>query len=97
MKELMKTPTSVGGALMPDACPTGVGQIPVGGVAIAIKRNSSINAQCRYLLLSIDDKLWNAFPKVSFRYSSFDYSFWWWWMRRIFRPSKRIGCETFRE
>ena len=35
MTELMKTPTLVGGAVMPDACPTGDGQIPVGGVVIA--------------------------------------------------------------
>lgn len=36
MTELMKTPTIVGGALMPDSCPTGdIGTIPVGGVAIA--------------------------------------------------------------
>lgn len=35
MKELMKTPTLVGGAVMPDACPTGEGQIPVGGLVIA--------------------------------------------------------------
>jgi tRNA-splicing ligase RtcB (3'-phosphate/5'-hydroxy nucleic acid ligase) len=35
MKELMKVPTLVGGAVMPDACPTGDGQIPVGGVVIA--------------------------------------------------------------
>lgn len=35
MNELMRTPTIVGGAVMPDACPTGViGTIPVGGVAI---------------------------------------------------------------
>ncbi|MEL7220332.1 MAG: RtcB family protein [Bacteroidota bacterium] len=33
MRELMKTPTIVKGAVMPDACPTGgKGQIPVGGV-----------------------------------------------------------------
>ncbi|MEM6319110.1 MAG: RtcB family protein [Bacteroidota bacterium] len=33
MGELMKTPTLVNGAVMPDACPTGgKGQIPVGGV-----------------------------------------------------------------
>ncbi|GAA4839063.1 RtcB family protein [Algivirga pacifica] len=33
MKEVMKTPTVVNGAVMPDACPTGgVGTIPVGGV-----------------------------------------------------------------
>ena len=33
MDELMKTPTVVKGAIMPDACPTGaIGQIPVGGV-----------------------------------------------------------------
>lgn len=36
MNELMKTPTIVGGAIMPDACPTGPsGLIPVGGVAVA--------------------------------------------------------------
>lgn len=35
MNELMKTPTVVGGALMPDACPTGpIGQIPVGGIVV---------------------------------------------------------------
>lgn len=36
MKELMKTPTIVNGAIMPDACPTGpIGTIPVGGVVAA--------------------------------------------------------------
>lgn len=36
MGELMKTPTLVDGAVMPDACPTGEkGGIPVGGVAVA--------------------------------------------------------------
>lgn len=36
MNLLMKTPTLVNGAIMPDACPTGEpGQIPVGGVAVA--------------------------------------------------------------
>lgn len=36
MKVLMKTPTLVGGAVMPDACPTGPeGLIPVGGVVVA--------------------------------------------------------------
>lgn len=36
MHELMKTPTIVKGAVMPDACPTGaLGQIPVGGVVAA--------------------------------------------------------------
>lgn len=36
MEELMKTPTIVNGAVMPDACPTGrPGVIPVGGVAVA--------------------------------------------------------------
>jgi RNA-splicing ligase RtcB len=35
MREIMKTPTLAGGAVMPDACPTGEGQIPVGGVVIA--------------------------------------------------------------
>lgn len=35
MKELMKTPTVVGGAIMPDACPAGpLGTIPVGGVVV---------------------------------------------------------------
>ncbi len=35
MKEVMKTPTVVGGSIMPDACPTGkVGVIPVGGVVV---------------------------------------------------------------
>ena len=33
MEEVMKTPTVVNGAIMPDACPTGgIGTIPVGGV-----------------------------------------------------------------
>lgn len=36
MKTLMKTPTIVNGAIMPDACPTGPnGTIPVGGVVVA--------------------------------------------------------------
>lgn len=36
METLMKTPTLVHGAIMPDACPTGpVGTIPVGGVTVA--------------------------------------------------------------
>ena len=36
METLMKTPTLVGGTIMPDACPTGPdGTIPVGGVAVA--------------------------------------------------------------
>jgi len=36
MDELMRTPTLVNGAVMPDACPTGGrGQIPVGGIAVA--------------------------------------------------------------
>lgn len=36
MRALMKTPTIVGGAIMPDACPTGpTGTIPVGGVVVA--------------------------------------------------------------
>ncbi|MEK6477114.1 RtcB family protein [Catalinimonas sp. 4WD22] len=36
MQNLLRTPTMIGGALMPDACPTGpVGTIPVGGVAVA--------------------------------------------------------------
>lgn len=36
MDVVMRTPTIVGGAVMPDACPAGpLGQIPVGGVAVA--------------------------------------------------------------
>ncbi len=36
MDALMRTPTLVKGAIMPDACPTGgIGTIPVGGVAVA--------------------------------------------------------------
>lgn len=36
MDVLMRTPTVVGGCIMPDACPTGkIGQIPVGGVVVA--------------------------------------------------------------
>ena len=36
MKELMKTPTIIDGAVMPDACPAGPkGTIPVGGVVVA--------------------------------------------------------------
>src|SRR5690606_36125773 len=36
MEVIMKTPTIVGGAIMPDSCPTGpIGTIPVGGVVIA--------------------------------------------------------------
>lgn len=36
MTEMMKTPTMVNGAVMPDACPTSeIGTIPVGGVAVA--------------------------------------------------------------
>ncbi len=36
MDVVMKTPTAVNGAVMPDACPTGaVGQIPVGGIVVA--------------------------------------------------------------
>ncbi|MFT4660940.1 MAG: tRNA-splicing ligase RtcB [Patiriisocius sp.] len=35
MKEVMKTPTVVGGSVMPDACPSGpIGTIPVGGVVV---------------------------------------------------------------
>jgi tRNA-splicing ligase RtcB (3'-phosphate/5'-hydroxy nucleic acid ligase) len=35
MNSIMVTPTLIGGAVMPDACPTGEGQIPVGGIVIA--------------------------------------------------------------
>jgi len=40
MNVLMKTPTLVNGAIMPDACPTGpAGTIPVGGIAVAKNAN----------------------------------------------------------
>lgn len=35
MKSIMVTPTVINGCVMPDACPTGEGQIPVGGVVVA--------------------------------------------------------------
>ncbi len=35
MNQLMRTPTLVSGAVMPDACPTGDVTIPVGGIAVA--------------------------------------------------------------
>lgn len=35
MKQIMVTPTVVKGCVMPDACPTGEMQIPVGGVVVA--------------------------------------------------------------
>ena len=36
MDVVMKVPTIVKGAIMPDACPTGpIGHIPVGGIAVA--------------------------------------------------------------
>ena len=35
MENLMRTPTLVAGAVMPDACPTGFDTIPVGGVVVA--------------------------------------------------------------
>lgn len=35
MKQIMVTPTIVKGCVMPDACPTGEMQIPVGGVVVA--------------------------------------------------------------
>jgi len=34
MDKLMVTPTVITGAVMPDACPTGDGQIPVGGIVV---------------------------------------------------------------
>jgi len=34
MDEVMKAPTVITGAIMPDACPTGEGQIPVGGIVV---------------------------------------------------------------
>lgn len=34
MDEVMKTPTVLSGAVMPDACPTGGKQIPVGGIVV---------------------------------------------------------------
>lgn len=35
MNSVMKSPTIVAGAIMPDACPVGRGHIPVGGIAVA--------------------------------------------------------------
>jgi RNA-splicing ligase RtcB len=35
MNSIMTTPTVVDGCVMPDACPTGEGQIPVGGVVVS--------------------------------------------------------------
>lgn len=35
MDIVMKTPTIITGAIMPDACPVGENQIPVGGIAVA--------------------------------------------------------------
>lgn len=34
MRKIMRLPTVLGGAIMPDACPVGVEQIPVGGVVV---------------------------------------------------------------
>ncbi len=34
MNSIMTTPTVINGCVMPDACPTGEGQIPVGGVVV---------------------------------------------------------------
>lgn len=59
MQEVMKTPTVVGGYIMPDACPAGpLGTIPVGGVVIA--KNAihpgmhSADICCSMFLTSID-------------------------------------------
>ena len=56
MDEVMKTPTVVAGAIMPDACPTGeIGQIPVGGVVVtknAIHPNMHSADICCSLMLS---------------------------------------------
>lgn len=35
MRSIMITPTIVNGCIMPDSCPTGPGEIPVGGVVVA--------------------------------------------------------------
>ena len=60
MRVLMRTPTLVGGAVMPDACPAGpVGTIPVGGVAVA--RNAihpgmhSADICCSLMLTEFED------------------------------------------
>lgn len=59
MRKLMTTPTLTGGAIMPDACPTGEGQIPVGGVVVA--RNAihpsmhSADICCSVMLTSFGD------------------------------------------
>ena len=50
MDELMKTPTVLDGAIMPDACPTGErGNIPVGGIAVTKNTIHPGHAFCRYL------------------------------------------------
>ena len=60
MDEVMKTPTLETGAVMPDACPTGrVGQIPVGGVAVAINAihpgMHSADVCCSVMLTNLGD------------------------------------------
>ena len=66
MEELMKTPTLVDGAIMPDACPTGSkGTIPVGGVVVA--RNAihpgmhSADICCSFIVLSGACGCWLSF------------------------------------
>lgn len=52
MDELMKTPTIVDGAVMPDACPTGgIGQIPVGGVAVTKMQFTLLCIQLMFVVL----------------------------------------------
>jgi tRNA-splicing ligase RtcB len=66
MQQLMRTPTVVTGAVMPDACPAGpVGTIPVGGVVVA--RNAihpgmhSADICCSVMLTSLG----NVDPKTA--------------------------------
>ena len=60
MRALMRTPTVRGGAVMPDACPTGTdGQIPVGGVVVAENAihpgMHSADICCSVMLTEFDD------------------------------------------
>jgi tRNA-splicing ligase RtcB len=64
MKELMRTPTIVGGAVMPDACPTGEGQIPVGAIVVA--RNAihpsmhSADVCCSVMMTNVGIWTWES-------------------------------------
>jgi tRNA-splicing ligase RtcB len=76
MDELLKTPTVVKAAVMPDACPTGEkGQIPVGGVVVA--KNAihpsmhSADICCSVMMTSLG----NVEPKSVLDFAHKKYSF----------------------